>query len=37
MDRFEVSARDDRRLVWTESSFELNQSHTLTYIDSDVE
>lgn len=31
--RLDVGAYDARRLVWTESSFVLNQSHTRPYLD----
>ena len=33
VDRMDVGAYDARRLVWTESSFVLNQAHTHPYID----
>lgn len=37
MERFDVGANDARRLVWTEASFVMNQSHTHAYINADVE
>jgi len=33
VDRFGVAYRDAKRLVWTESSFVLNQAHAKPYID----
>lgn len=36
-ERFDVSHNDARRLVWTESSFVLNQAHTHAYLNADVE
>lgn len=33
MDRMDVGASDAKRLVWTESSFVLNQAHSHPYID----
>lgn len=35
--RLNVGAYDARRLVWTESSFVLNQAHTRPYIDAGVD
>src|SRR5699024_8732036 len=37
MDRFGVAYNDAKRLVWTESSFVLNQAHIQPYIDLGVE
>ncbi|MBU5594907.1 minor capsid protein [Amphibacillus sp. MSJ-3] len=36
-ERFEVGASDAKRLVWTESSFILNQAHTQAYQNAGVE
>lgn len=36
-DRFEVGARDARKLVWTEANFVYNQSHTHAYQNAGVE